>query len=62
MTISIDLDILEKLYTGEWTGDLNSVLFLQDSFYINPLEVPETGLELRTRIYVEVRAVNLTGK
>uniref|UniRef100_UPI0037E7B0E3 zona pellucida-like domain-containing protein 1 n=1 Tax=Semicossyphus pulcher TaxID=241346 RepID=UPI0037E7B0E3 len=32
-----------------------------DSDYLYPLVVPSTGLELRSRIYVEVKAVNLTG-
>ncbi|TNN61799.1 Zona pellucida-like domain-containing protein 1 [Liparis tanakae] len=32
-----------------------------DSDYGYPLVIPPTGLELRTRIYVEVKAVNLTG-
>ncbi|XP_061576309.1 zona pellucida-like domain-containing protein 1 [Cololabis saira] len=32
-----------------------------DSDHIYPLVVPSTGLELRTRIFVEVKAVNLTG-
>ncbi|KAM9853171.1 zona pellucida-like domain-containing protein 1 [Aulostomus maculatus] len=32
-----------------------------DSNYGYPLVVPSTGLDLRTRIYVEVKAVNLTG-
>nr|XP_046245068.1 zona pellucida-like domain-containing protein 1 [Scatophagus argus] len=32
-----------------------------DTDYGFPLLVPATGLELRTRIYVEVKAVNLTG-
>ncbi|XP_076591364.1 zona pellucida-like domain-containing protein 1 [Chaetodon auriga] len=32
-----------------------------DTDYGYPLVVPSTGLELRTRIYVEVMAVNLTG-
>lgn len=32
-----------------------------DSDYGHPLVVPSTGLELRSRIYVEVKAVNLTG-
>lgn len=38
------------------------VLFHQDTNYGSPLSVPSTGLELRTRIYVEVKAANLTGK
>ncbi|CAJ1065475.1 zona pellucida-like domain-containing protein 1 [Xyrichtys novacula] len=32
-----------------------------DSDYFHPLVVPSSGLELRSRIYVEVKAVNLTG-
>uniref|UniRef100_A0AAQ4NPK3 Si:dkey-103g5.3 n=1 Tax=Gasterosteus aculeatus aculeatus TaxID=481459 RepID=A0AAQ4NPK3_GASAC len=32
-----------------------------DSDHAYPLVVPSTGLELRTKIYVEVKAVNLTG-
>ncbi|XP_034557539.1 zona pellucida-like domain-containing protein 1 [Notolabrus celidotus] len=32
-----------------------------DSDYLHPLVVPSSGLELRSRIYVEVKAVNLTG-
>uniref|UniRef100_A0A3Q3G156 Si:dkey-103g5.3 n=1 Tax=Labrus bergylta TaxID=56723 RepID=A0A3Q3G156_9LABR len=32
-----------------------------DSDYMYPLVVPSSGLELRSRIYVEVKAVNLTG-
>lgn len=38
------------------------LLFHQDTNYSSPLSVPSTGLELRTRIYVEVKAANLTGK
>ncbi|XP_014862945.1 PREDICTED: zona pellucida-like domain-containing protein 1 [Poecilia mexicana] len=32
-----------------------------DTDYRHPLTVPSTGLELRTKVYVEVKAVNLTG-
>ncbi|XP_035536411.1 zona pellucida-like domain-containing protein 1 [Morone saxatilis] len=32
-----------------------------DTDFSYPLVVPSTGLELRTRVYVEVKAVNLTG-
>lgn len=39
-----------------------NVFILQDTNYNYKLMVPSTGLELRTRIYVEVKAVNLTGK
>lgn len=38
------------------------LLYHQDTDYGRPLSVPSTGLELRSRIYVEVKAVNLTGK
>lgn len=34
----------------------------QDTNYDSSLLVPSTGLELRSRIYVEVKAANLTGK
>lgn len=34
----------------------------QDTNYDSSLSVPSTGLELRSRIYVEVKAANLTGK
>ncbi|XP_056138800.1 zona pellucida-like domain-containing protein 1 [Lampris incognitus] len=32
-----------------------------DTDYGHPLVVPPTGLELRTKVYVEVKAINLTG-
>ncbi|KAM3875224.1 zona pellucida-like domain-containing protein 1 [Diretmus argenteus] len=32
-----------------------------DTDYAHPLLVPSTGLELRTKVYVEVKAINLTG-
>ncbi|XP_071373884.1 zona pellucida-like domain-containing protein 1 [Centroberyx affinis] len=32
-----------------------------DTNYGHPLVLPPTGLELRTRVYVEVKAINLTG-
>ena len=34
----------------------------KDTNYNHQLLVPISGLELRTKIYVEVKAVNLTGK
>ncbi|XP_049433472.1 zona pellucida-like domain-containing protein 1 [Epinephelus fuscoguttatus] len=45
---------------GTFIDTLQMKVF-NDSDYTHPLEVPSTGLELRTKIYVEVRAVNLTG-
>ncbi|XP_059187806.1 zona pellucida-like domain-containing protein 1 [Centropristis striata] len=41
--------------------DTLSMNVFNDSNYNNPLVVPSTGLELRTRVHVEVKAVNLTG-
>uniref|UniRef100_A0A3Q2P1G2 Si:dkey-103g5.3 n=1 Tax=Fundulus heteroclitus TaxID=8078 RepID=A0A3Q2P1G2_FUNHE len=40
---------------------VKQTLFSQDTDYRHPLVVPPTGLELRTKVYVEVKAVNLTG-
>ncbi|XP_035240344.1 zona pellucida-like domain-containing protein 1 [Anguilla anguilla] len=38
-----------------------SMSVYNDTNYGYPLVVPETGLELRTKVYVEVKATNLTG-
>ncbi|XP_036379084.1 zona pellucida-like domain-containing protein 1 [Megalops cyprinoides] len=38
-----------------------SMNMYNDTDYSHPLVVPETGLALRTKIYVEVKATNLTG-
>lgn len=32
----------------------------KDSYYVTMLQIPPGGLELRTRIYVQVKASNLT--
>ncbi|KAM7413325.1 hypothetical protein PAMA_020627 [Pampus argenteus] len=45
---------------GTFINTLKMSIF-NNSDYAHPLVVPSTGLELRTRIYVEVKAVNLTG-
>ncbi|XP_075330348.1 zona pellucida-like domain-containing protein 1 [Odontesthes bonariensis] len=45
---------------GTFIDTLKMSVF-NDSDYSHPLVVPSTGLELRTNIYVEVKAVNLTG-
>ncbi|XP_066506224.1 zona pellucida-like domain-containing protein 1 [Hoplias malabaricus] len=44
---------------GSFISTLNMQLF-QDNTYTTPLQIPPTGLQLKTRIYVEVRATNLT--
>ncbi|XP_046892014.1 zona pellucida-like domain-containing protein 1 [Hypomesus transpacificus] len=41
--------------------DTLSMSVYNDTNYTYPLTVPATGLELRTKIYVEVKATNLTG-
>lgn len=38
------------------------VLCFQDNNYTAPLVIPPLGLELRTSIYVQVQAVNLTNQ
>ncbi|XP_067896091.1 zona pellucida-like domain-containing protein 1 [Heterodontus francisci] len=46
-------------------GTFRSTLTLQlysDAGYTNSLIIPETGLTLKTKIYVEVKAINLTNK
>lgn len=37
-------------------------MLIQDTNYSHQLVVPSSGLDLRSRVYVEVKAVNLTGK
>ncbi|KAL2077759.1 hypothetical protein ACEWY4_027263 [Coilia grayii] len=46
---------------GSFISTLSMRLF-QDVSYTYPLQVPESGLALKTRIYVEVRATNLTNR
>ncbi|XP_071756831.2 zona pellucida-like domain-containing protein 1 [Centroberyx gerrardi] len=41
--------------------DTLKISVYNDTNYGHPLVVPPTGLELRTRVYVEVKAINLTG-
>ncbi|TKS81035.1 Zona pellucida-like domain-containing protein 1 [Collichthys lucidus] len=45
---------------GTFIDTLKMAVF-NDSDYMYPLTVPSTGLQLRTMVYVEVKAVNLTG-
>ncbi|XP_029302790.1 LOW QUALITY PROTEIN: zona pellucida-like domain-containing protein 1 [Cottoperca gobio] len=45
---------------GTFIDTLKMSVF-NDTDFSYPIVVPSTGLELRTRIYVEVKAVNLTG-
>ena len=34
----------------------------QDSNYTSPLVIPPLGIELRTKVYVQVQATNLTAQ
>ncbi|KAM3862125.1 zona pellucida-like domain-containing protein 1 [Diretmus argenteus] len=46
-------------------GSFISTLMLElfsDADYTKPLVIPKLGLELRTKVYVEVKATNLTGQ
>ncbi|CAB1348509.1 unnamed protein product [Coregonus sp. 'balchen'] len=42
--------------------DTLSMSVFNDTDYGHPLVIPPTGLELRSKVYVEVKATNLTGK
>ncbi|XP_077436773.1 zona pellucida-like domain-containing protein 1 [Vanacampus margaritifer] len=46
---------------GSFLSTLTMELF-RDAAYAEPLVIPQLGLELRTDIYVEVKATNLTGQ
>ncbi|XP_054643762.1 zona pellucida-like domain-containing protein 1 [Dunckerocampus dactyliophorus] len=53
--------IAVKDNNGSFISTLNMKLF-SDADYLRPLVMPSLGLELRTNVYVEVKAVNLTGQ
>lgn len=46
---------------GSFISTLSMKLF-SDSAYTKPMTIPNLGIELRTNIYVEVKATNLTGQ
>ncbi|XP_074514898.1 zona pellucida-like domain-containing protein 1 [Sebastes fasciatus] len=46
---------------GSFISTLSMTLF-NDADYTNPMVIPQLGLELRTKVYVEVKATNLTGQ
>ncbi|XP_070694792.1 zona pellucida-like domain-containing protein 1 [Pempheris klunzingeri] len=46
---------------GSFISTLNMELF-SDANYTRPLNIPPLGIELRTSVYVEVKATNLTGQ
>lgn len=46
---------------GSFISTLSLELF-RDINYTQPLDIPQLGIELRTSVYVEVKATNLTGQ
>lgn len=46
---------------GSFISTLSLELF-SDANYTRPLDIPDLGIELRTSVYVEVKATNLTGQ
>ncbi|KAM9812158.1 zona pellucida-like domain-containing protein 1 [Syngnathus typhle] len=53
------VNVAIKDNNGSFISTLSLELF-QDAQYQEPLTIPETGLQLKTKIYVTVRATNLT--
>ncbi|XP_029029684.1 zona pellucida-like domain-containing protein 1 isoform X2 [Betta splendens] len=54
-----EVNLAVKDSTGTFVSALSMQIF-SDSYYIDLLQIPPEGLEVRTRIYVEVKASNLT--
>ncbi|XP_020487618.1 zona pellucida-like domain-containing protein 1 [Labrus bergylta] len=46
---------------GSFISTLSMELF-KDANYTRPMAIPQLGIELRTNVYVEVKATNLTGQ
>ncbi|KAI4875824.1 hypothetical protein NFI96_005656 [Prochilodus magdalenae] len=53
------VSLVMKDNNGSFISTLNMRLF-EDNKYTSQLQMPSTGLQLKTRIFVEVRATNLT--
>ncbi|XP_055797621.1 zona pellucida-like domain-containing protein 1 [Salvelinus fontinalis] len=60
MTVS-GVSLAVKDSNGSFISTLSMTLY-SDRFYTTQLKVPEGGLTLKTRIFVEVKATNLTGR
>uniref|UniRef100_A0AAZ3Q436 ZP domain-containing protein n=1 Tax=Oncorhynchus tshawytscha TaxID=74940 RepID=A0AAZ3Q436_ONCTS len=60
MTVS-GVSLAVKDSNGSFISTLSMMLY-SDRFYTTQLKVPEVGLTLKTRIFVEVKATNLTGR
>ncbi|TRY84874.1 hypothetical protein DNTS_017990, partial [Danionella cerebrum] len=59
--VASSVSVATKDNNGTFIDTLSMSVF-NTSSYNNPLVVPPPGLDLRTKVYVEVKAVNLTGK
>ncbi|XP_062242582.1 zona pellucida-like domain-containing protein 1 [Platichthys flesus] len=58
--VASSVSVATKDNNGTFINALKMAVF-NDSDYLHPLVLPSAGLQLRSRIYVEVKAVNLTG-
>ncbi|XP_062391807.1 zona pellucida-like domain-containing protein 1 [Sardina pilchardus] len=58
--VASSVSVATKGNNGTFINTLSMSVY-NDSGYNNPLVVPDSGLELRTDVYVEVKATNLTG-
>ncbi|XP_035479859.2 zona pellucida-like domain-containing protein 1 [Scophthalmus maximus] len=58
--VASSVSVATKDNNGTFINALNMAVY-NDSNYMHPLAVPSAGLELKTNVYVEVKAVNLTG-
>ncbi|KAF7666657.1 hypothetical protein LDENG_00097640 [Lucifuga dentata] len=61
MDTSVDPPVIRYLLPVNHSQENPCRQSLQDSDCNYPLVVPSTGLQLRTRVHVEVKAINLTG-
>ncbi|XP_041947304.1 zona pellucida-like domain-containing protein 1 isoform X1 [Alosa sapidissima] len=58
--VASSVSVATKGNNGTFINTLSMSVY-NDSGYNNPLVVPDSGLALRTNVYVEVKATNLTG-
>ncbi|XP_041924234.1 zona pellucida-like domain-containing protein 1 isoform X2 [Alosa sapidissima] len=58
--VASSVSVATSQNNGTFIDTLRMSLY-NDSGFDTPLQVPSTGLDLRTDVYVEVKAINLTG-
>ncbi|XP_072547679.1 zona pellucida-like domain-containing protein 1 [Salminus brasiliensis] len=58
--VASSVSVATKDKNGSFIDTLSMSVY-NDSNFLYPLAVPSTGLQLRTKVFVEVKAVNLTG-